>query len=181
MSTSVSYLRKRLRDIGRDDLVAGAEAGHFSFHAAAIDAGLIKQPAIAGNGSPNASKRTAYAIWKATRQSPPAEGSTPSTAPDMPDLAAAIAEWEAQKPPPRDPEPAAPAAPPPVLPERTPFAHPAVPCTTCDRPEAAAAMRQVLDVYVAATKGKLHLTGSTLPRACCQWSCQRPDAKAMIA
>jgi hypothetical protein len=181
MSTSISYLRKRLRDIGRLDLLAGAERGDFSFHAAAIDAGLIKQPAIIGNGSQNAAKRTAYAIWKATRSSP-LDGPMPSTVPDMPDLAAAIAEWqEAQRPAPREPEPAS-AAPPPE-PERTPFpANPAVPCVSCERPEAAAALREVLDVYVAATRGKLRPTGSTLPRACCQWSRQqRPDAKAMIA
>jgi hypothetical protein len=181
MSTSVAYLRKRLKAIGRDDLLEAAERGDFSFHAAAIDAGLIKQPAIAGNGSPNAAKRTAYAIWKATRQSPPLDGPTASTAPIMPDLAAAIAEWEeAQKPPLHDREPAPAVSPP--EPERTPFpAHPAIPCTSCSHPQAAAALREILTTYVAATRGELHPTGSTLPRACCQWSCQRPDVKAMIA
>src|SRR5262245_44580388 len=163
MSTSISYLRKRLRDIGRLDLLEGAEAGLFSFHAAAIDAGLIKQPAISGNGSPNAAKRTAYAIWKATRSSP-SDGPTPSTAPDMPDLAAALDEAEEmRKPPPRDPEPAAPVAPPLVQPERTSFpTHPAIPCTSCSHPNAVAALREILTTYVAATRGKLHPTGSTL-------------------
>jgi len=192
MSTSISYLRKRLRDIGRLDLLEGAEAGHFSFHAAAIDAGLIRQPAIIGNGSQNASKRTAWALWKATRSSA-LDGPTAPTALDMPDLQAAIAEWEeAQKPPTRDrePEPAPeglagtivpPAAPAPE-PERTPFpAHPAIPCTSCECPEAAAALREIFRVYVAARRGEPDLTGSTLPRACCQWSCQRPDVRAMIA
>jgi hypothetical protein len=184
MSTSISYLRKRLRDIGRVDLLEGAEAGHFSFHAAAIDAGLIKQPAIIGNGSQNASKRTAYAIWKATRSSP-LNGPTPLTAPDMPDLQAAIAEWEAHAKEQkqgdvitlkRDPAPAA------SPPERTPFpAHPAIPCVSCEHPQAAAALREILNVYVAARRGEPDLTGSTLPRACCQRLLRCPDVQAMIA
>jgi hypothetical protein len=184
MSTAISYLRKRLRDIGRLDLLEGADAGHFSFHAAAIDAGLIKQPAIVGNGSQNASKRTAYAIWKATRSSP-LDGLSPSIAPGMPDLQAAIAEWEeeAQKPAPpdheREPEPAA-AAPPPE-PEHIPFPAHALPCASCRHPQAAAALREVLNVYMAARRGEPDLTGSTLPRACCQRLVQRPDIRAMIA
>ena len=93
VSTSVAYLRKRLADIGRFDLLEGAEAGLFSFHAAAIDAGLIKQPAVTGNGSQNASRRTAWALWKATRQSPALNGSKAPPS-NMPDLAAALAEWE---------------------------------------------------------------------------------------
>jgi hypothetical protein len=180
MSTSISYLRKRLRDIGRLDLLEGAEAGHFSFHAAAIDAGLIKQPPNTGNGSQNVARRTAYAIWKTTRQSPPLNGATAPSAPAMPDLAAVIAEWEeARKPASRDREPAPATAPP--EPERTPFPAHAIPCTSCRHPQAAAALREVLNVYMAACRGEPHRTGSTLPRACCQWVLQRPDPRAMIA
>jgi hypothetical protein len=188
MSTSTSYLRKRLRDIGRLDLLEGAERGDFSFHAAAIDAGLIKQPAINGNGSQNASKRTAYALWKATRSSP-LGGPMRSTL-TMPNLEAALEEvQEMQRPaPPRDEETLharepAPAALPPAESVCSPFpAHPAVPCTSCSHPQAAAALREILDVFVAACRGKLHPTGSTFPRACCRRQPQgRPDARAMIA
>src|SRR5262249_28091554 len=159
----------------------GAEAGHFSFHAAAIDAGLIKQPAIIGNGSQNASKRTAYAIWKATRSSP-LDGPMPLTAPDMPDLQAAIAEWEAHAKEQkqgadstlkRDPAP----APAPPAPEPPPSpAPPAMPCTSCSHPQASAALREICNVYLAACRGEPHQTGSTLPHACCQRLLhQRPD------
>jgi len=118
-------------------------------------------------------------------------------------LAAAIAEWEeAQRPAPpispkfgrntrrndlrkqdeeilreRKPAPA-------VLPtpeELAPFAtHPALPCTNCREPQATAALREVIDVYVAACRGEPHRTGSVLPRACCQWL-RRPDIRALIA
>ena len=44
-----------------------------------------------------------------------------------------------------------------------------------------AALREVLNVYMAARRGEPHQTGSTLPRACCQWLVRRPDARAMIA
>jgi hypothetical protein len=122
------------------------------------------------------------------------DGSMPSTAPDMPDLAAALAEVaEMQKPAPSEDfglqrpkvcEPAPAAPPPEPEPEqRTPFpTHPAIPCTSCSHPRAVDALREILNVYVAATRGKLHPTGSAVPRVCCQWSCQqRPDARAMIA
>lgn len=125
MSTSVAYLRKRLADIGRDDLLAGAEAGLFSVHAAAIEAGLIKQPDVTGNGSQNQSKRIAWAIHKATRgtASPAQPGLSHGTqpAPNMPDLAAAIAEWEEARrptppaPPPAEPEPEPARAPEPAV------------------------------------------------------------------
>jgi hypothetical protein len=193
MSTSISYLRKRLRDIGRLDLLEGAERGEFSFHAAAIDAGLIKQPAVNGNGSQNASKRTAYAIWKATRQSSPLTGPTPSTAPDMPDLAAALAEVEEMRRPSppvtkpvtepsvetlreREPTPA-------VLPEPDAFpAVAAVPCTSCRHPQAAAALREIINTYVAMRRGEPTEAGNVLPRACCQRQLRgHPDVRAMIA
>jgi hypothetical protein len=204
MSTSRSYLRKRLKAIGRDDLVQGAEAGLFSFHAAAIDAGLIKEPAIAGNGSPNAAKRAAYAIWKATRQSPPLNG---STAPTMPDLAAALAEVEAMRG-----EPGLTGNSSSVTGFSAPYgkphhhaevverdrligiierlenrlhdgahAYPALPCTTCPDPCAPAAMKEVVDVYVAARRGEQDLAGNVLPRACCKRQLKCVDARALIA
>jgi hypothetical protein len=204
MSTSVAYLRKRLTDIGRHDLLEAAEAGLVSFFAAAEEAGLInhRRPVL-GTGSPNQAKKRAWTLARITRQAPPLASKpaaakfsqeTPRngrSAPTTPiDLAAVIAEWEeAQKPPspcesrqkgddvtlkPRDPAPA-------VLPELVPFpTHPAVPCTSCSHPQAAAALREVLDVYVAACRGEPHRTGSVLPRACCQWL-RRPDVRAMIA
>jgi hypothetical protein len=160
-------------------LFEGAERGDFSFHAAAIDAGLIKQPAINGNGSPNRSKAIAMALWKATRQSAPLDGPTPHTAPDMPDLAAAITEWEeAQRPP---SQPTIEREPNPAPGPETPFPAQVIPCTSCRHPQAAAALREVLSVYVAARRGEPLQTGSTLPRACCQWLVRRPDPRAMIA
>jgi hypothetical protein len=235
MSTSVAYLRKRLTDIGRQDLLDAAERGEISTFAAAEEAGLVRRQAVLGTGSENAAKRRAWAIMKATRQTPPLApkpGPTPAStpahskfsqetprngrsAPTTPiDLAAAIREWEeAQKPapsrdhevklsnrldnsnaqregaPPRDEGLFASS----IVeanvakaeregPERTPFpAHAAIPCTSCRHPQAAAALREVLDVYVAACRGEPHQTGSTIPRACCQWSLRRPDIRALIA
>jgi hypothetical protein len=179
MSTSVAYLRKRLKAIGRDDLVAGADAGHFSFHAAAIDAGLIKQPAILGNGSQSAANRTAYALWKTTRQSPPLN-EAPS-APPMPDLAAALAEWEeAQrgdvKPEPElKPEP----APTPTAPDPTRVIHPAIPCTGCTHPDASAAVYEIFNTYLAAHRGEPQ-TGNVLPPSCCKRKLCVVDVRALI-
>jgi hypothetical protein len=108
------------------------------------------------------------------------------------DLAAAIAEWEeAQRPAPpcerdvelarelvREREPAPATLPPePVFP-----AHPALPCTRCHRPEAAAALREVVDAYVAMRRGEPPQSGNVLPGACCQrLLLGRPDVRAMIA
>jgi hypothetical protein len=72
MSTSRAYLAKRLRAIGRDDLVAAAERGEVSLHAAALWAGLITQQYVSeGNGSQNASKRAAWALLRAERATVP--------------------------------------------------------------------------------------------------------------
>jgi hypothetical protein len=101
----------------------------------------------------------------------------------MPDLAAAIAEWEEAQRPSRDPQPTIDRKPEPIPsdPERPPFPAHVIPCTGCRHPQAAAALREVLNVYMAARRGEPHQTGSTLPRACCQWLVRRPDARAMIA
>jgi hypothetical protein len=62
MSTSVAYLRKRLADIGRTDLLSAAERGEVSFYAASEAAGLVKRRAVQGNGSRNASKLRQFRI-----------------------------------------------------------------------------------------------------------------------
>jgi len=68
MSTSVSYLRKRLADIGRTDLLNAAERGEVSFYAASEAAGLIRRRAVQGNGSPNAAKRRQFRIRAILRE-----------------------------------------------------------------------------------------------------------------
>jgi hypothetical protein len=201
---SREYLLQRLERDGHHELLVSIAAGELSVYAAACEVGYVTRPTPSGNGSPNARKRREWAIRKAYQGSARADTAsvTPQastevlrpppngrSAPRPPiDLAAVIAEWEeAQKPAPsedlvlqrhkvREPAPA-------VLPEPVYFpVHPAVPCTSCSRPEAAAALRQVLDVYVAASRGEPHQTGSTLPRACCQRMLhRRPDIRAMIA
>jgi len=203
MSTSVSYLRKRLADIGRYDLLDAADRGLVSVYACAEEAGLITRPEVQGNGSPNAAKRRAWALMRVTAGKSPLapeseaeisqqpkfsqerNGSSRPTTP--PNLAAALAEWEeAQKPaPPRDEEvlrarEPAPAALPNCVTDHTFPTHPALPCTNCNHPQATAALREVLDVYVAACRSEPHRIGSVLPRACCQWL-RRPDVQAMIA
>ena len=197
MSTSIAYLSKRLADIGRHDLLAGAERGEFSYLAAAEWAGLVTRRPASGGGSQNAAKRRAWALAKVERcaealdvSQERANRSQPRAA--MPDLAAAIAEWEeAQRPAPSEDllvlqrrkvrEPA-PAPIPPGL-ERIPFpAHPAIPCTRCDHAQAAAALREVLSVYLAVRRGEPAEVGNVLPRACCRRQLQgRPDIRALIA
>ena len=210
MSTSVAYLRKRLADIGRYDLLDAADRGLVSVYACAEEAGLVTRPEVQGNGSPNAAKRRAWSLMRVTGKSPltakpeaefsqsahpkfsqerngrPSGSSTPV------DLVAALAEWEeAQRPaPPRDGDlelerelvrerKPAPATLPPE--PAFPVAHPAVPCASCERPEAAAALREVLASYVAGRRGEPQ-TGNVLPRSCCRWVLhQQPDPKALIA
>jgi hypothetical protein len=75
----------------------------------------------------------------------------------------------------REPAPA-------VLPEPVYFPpHPALPCSSCSRPEAAAAMREVLTSYVAGRRGEPQ-DGNVFPPACCRRQLsRRPDVRAMIA
>jgi hypothetical protein len=69
MSTSRSYLAKRLKAIGRDDLLEAADRGEVTLHSAALWAGLITQQRVPeGNGSPNVSKRKAWALLRAERR-----------------------------------------------------------------------------------------------------------------
>jgi hypothetical protein len=113
VSTSVAYLKKRLADIGRYDLLDAAEAGLVSHFAAAEEAGLVRRREVLGNGSPNQAKKRAWTLARVTRQAEPLAPAKFSpgqavpnfsqgarrTARDMPDLTAALAEWEeAQKP-----------------------------------------------------------------------------------
>ena len=71
MSTSVSYLRKRLAAPGRHDLLSACEAGLVSTFACAEEAGLIKRRAVTGNGSENQAKKRAWALARITRGTRP--------------------------------------------------------------------------------------------------------------
>ena len=80
MSTSVAYLRKRLADIGRNDLLEAAEAGLVSYFAAAEEAGLVRRKEVLGTGSPNQAKKRLWALSKITRGARP----LPKLEPDEP-------------------------------------------------------------------------------------------------
>jgi hypothetical protein len=71
MSTSVAYLTKRLRDIGRHDLLRAIECNELSTYAAAEAAGIVKRRPVTGNGSENQSKTRAWAVARATGKVPP--------------------------------------------------------------------------------------------------------------
>jgi hypothetical protein len=59
--------------------------------------------------------------------------------------------------------------------------HPAVPCTACSRPEAPAALREVVASYVAGRRGEPQ-NGNVLPSTCCKRQVRgHLDAKALIA
>ena len=83
MSTSRSYLRKRLLAIGRADLVEAVESGQgiLMYHAAE-EAGLIRRRPILGSGSPNQTKARLWAMAKITRRAPvPLEPAQPRFSP----------------------------------------------------------------------------------------------------
>jgi hypothetical protein len=69
MSTSVAYLRKRLTDLKRHDLLDAVDRGEISTYAAAEEAGLVRRREVQGNGSPNQAKARAWALMRITRQS----------------------------------------------------------------------------------------------------------------
>jgi hypothetical protein len=197
---SREYLLQRLERDGHHELLALIDAKMLTVYAAACEVGYVTRPEPTGNGSPNARKRREWTIRKAYQASARVDAASVATppngrsAPTTPiDLAAALAEVEEMQRPPapvtkpvtepsvetlreREPAPAA-------LPEPIHFPlHVAVPCTSCSRPEATAALREVLDVYVAARRGKPAEAGNVLPRACCRRQLsRRPDARAMIA
>jgi hypothetical protein len=84
VSTSVAYLRKRLADIGRHDLLEACENGLVSTYAAAEEAGLVKRAEPVGTGSENAAKRRYWALAKITRgASPLAPKPEPQPAPEI--------------------------------------------------------------------------------------------------
>jgi hypothetical protein len=82
MSTSVAYLRKRLADIGRHDLLAAVDRGDISAFAAAEAAGLITtaRSRVTGNGSGNQARRRHWAVLRATGQAPPLPHTEPQPA-----------------------------------------------------------------------------------------------------
>ena len=81
MSTSVAYLRKRLADIGRHDLLEAAERGEVSTFACAEEAGLVTRRPVEGNGSPNQAKKRAWTLARITRQSPLTQKPEPEFSP----------------------------------------------------------------------------------------------------
>ena len=83
MSTSRSYLRKRLIAVGRADLVAAVENNQgISMYHAAEEAGLIRRRPILGSGSPNQTKARLWAMAKITRRAPvPLEPAQPRFSP----------------------------------------------------------------------------------------------------
>jgi hypothetical protein len=186
---------QRLERDGHHELLAAIDAKMLTVYAAACEVGYVTRPEPLGTGSPNARKRIDWTIHQAYRgseranttpepvQEAPRNGRSASI---MPDLAAALAEWEeAQRPAPvaetvtetlhaREPAPA-------ILPEPIHFpVNPAVPCSACSRPEAVAALREVFDVYVAACRGEPVEAGSVLPRACCRRQFKCVDVRALI-
>jgi hypothetical protein len=186
---SREYLLDRLRRDGFDELVAAIEGRELSVYAAAVSAGYRKRPEPTGRGSENAAKRRMWAIHRAYQASGRPDVAetarsrmreTPRNGRSTPDLVAAIQEWEEARRPPRpvrDPAPAP--TPEPVPLERFPIHSSKIPCTSCAHPDAPAARSEVVDVYIAARRGELNLTGSVLPRACCQ-RLRDVDVRALI-
>jgi hypothetical protein len=63
--TDPNYILKRLRDLGRMDLVGAIESGAVSAHAVAIGLGWTRRRStVTGTGSPNRRKRTNAALTK---------------------------------------------------------------------------------------------------------------------
>jgi hypothetical protein len=62
--TSRDYLIRKLKEAGRNDMVAAIEAGHVSAFACVVELGWRKRAPIQGTGSPNAAKRRAWAMHK---------------------------------------------------------------------------------------------------------------------
>ena len=83
MSTSVAYLRKRLADIGRHDLLRACESGLVSTYACAEEAGLVKRREVLGTGSPNATKKRLWALSRITRGARPLPKPEPKLEPEV--------------------------------------------------------------------------------------------------
>src|SRR5262249_47562912 len=93
MSTSRSHLIKRLRDLGRDDLLDAIAAREISAFCAAEYAGIVKRQPTLGRGSGNQERRRHYALARATGQVPPLPkpvGPAPDQAESAADLAARL-------------------------------------------------------------------------------------------
>ena len=100
---SIEYLSDRLRRAGRQDLLDGVARGEFSTFAAAEAAGIVRRRPTLGTGSENQSRARYWAIRKVERASGRADAADGCAQPraqpraqraTMPDLAAAIVEWE---------------------------------------------------------------------------------------
>jgi hypothetical protein len=68
--TSVTFLKKRLADVGRLDLLAAVADGQISAYAAAEAAGLITRPPTAGTGNQGPAKRRQFTIRRLTQSGP---------------------------------------------------------------------------------------------------------------
>jgi hypothetical protein len=66
--TSVSFLKKRLADLGRHDLLTAVENGRISAYTAAEAADLVVRRPVAGGGSTNAAKRRAGVLCALRRE-----------------------------------------------------------------------------------------------------------------
>ena len=60
--TSTAYLVNRLKNEGRDDLVAAIETGRLSVFAAAEAAGYVQRPEVLGTGSPNQRRKRQHQL-----------------------------------------------------------------------------------------------------------------------
>jgi len=201
---SVEYLTKRLRDSGELELLGAVERGELSTYAAAEAAGIVKRRPVTGGGSENQARRRRWAVHLATGRSAleplPSPGepdfrrageaqSVPASVPTMPDLAAAIREWEeaqrqaakgtrqkgrfshdekCARPAERELEPI------PLL------VHSGIPCTSCTHPCAVAAVMELLNVALAARRGETGLAGSAMPRACCRQQVTHIDVRSLV-
>jgi hypothetical protein len=206
-----AHLRSCLERGGFFVLLSMVDRGELTAHGAAIQAGIRQGREPLGSGSQNRARTRAWKVKKAYEDAKRAgvplgagdlqywqddafpavalrrgNGAAHPRRAAMPDLAAVIAEWEqAQKPavketlePPRRTAP----APAELPPELALPAHPTIPCTSCREPQQAAALREILDLYLCAVRGEPHRTGSVLPGACCQRRLLgRLDVKALVA
>jgi hypothetical protein len=215
---SVEYLTKRLRDGGHAELLAAVESGELSTYGAAEAAGIVRRRPVVGGGSENQARRRAWAVLRATGKAPaleprdssqqqfspamPSNGRT-TPRPSMPNLAAAIAEWEeaqrqaakalgvSQMQVSRDLKPnvsksetkrstkAERRAERELEPIPLPV-HSGIPCTSCTHPCAPAAVMELLNVALAARRGETGLAGSAMPRACCRQQVAHVDVRSLV-
>jgi len=200
---SAAYLRSRLEAEGFHQLIEAIDRGELSVYGAACAVGIRKRPPTLSGADSNQSKVRAVAVARAIGELPPLVpsprangGAKHSIAPapraGMPDLEAALAECQAMHAP-RSAQPTIDVAelPRPAssrerlvverMSEPTSFPFRSdIPCTGCQHPRAAAALYEILSVYVGARKGDAGLTGPVLPHQCCRRLFQHVDPKALI-